>query len=564
MTVLSDRRGAKRKKLEASGTKTEDKMYLHPKTQLISNKCEKYEAVEKSKVARNKQRSSQGSSKRKSHTESLLGVNENKGTKTNRSQKTKGSRLLKDCESSFVNANEATLKNKEKEFRRKCESWQLTREDVTSVPTLIKPTIKPIDENEISVMAEKMMKEMKGKRNSINQQLKNSETCEGTKTKKTKKVKRIALQPSKQQSRNGTSDHESNKSKNAIGSKKERNRDIGNLLNGKNDKKKTTTNLSKEIQQKLEEATYTENQKSPCAASENTACRPDDETLENTCYEGKSTTSFEQIKHNPIFVKQEEFAEKSSKSLKSKKSGFSVPLKCKGKVAASAHSILKTPDKEPSRQTKQELLHNVGSSQGSEVESSIINHRKKGRPIKGIHDEFQQFQCRFTLNDHNCNVSSKVGDSHHHDHMITDFTSGKQANCHCSKGDLSEFDPAADREKDFLDDNVNRDDFKCVDGGDQSLDEIISFHEASEIISESFAAESPNIKKRIRDQNCDKSSTLSTEKHASPLVPRNVTENMQLSRLFKSEPVEFESKLWKFDILFQKSYYSIWLALISL
>ncbi|XP_065060700.1 zinc finger CW-type PWWP domain protein 1-like [Rhopilema esculentum] len=45
--------------------------------------------------------------------------------------------------------------------KRKTESWQLTREEINSVPSLVKPTLVPIDEKLISERAEKMMKKAK-------------------------------------------------------------------------------------------------------------------------------------------------------------------------------------------------------------------------------------------------------------------------------------------------------------------------------------------------------------------------------------------------------------------
>ena len=61
-------------------------------------------------------------------------------------------------------------KKKEEKFKQKSERWKLTKEEIASVPTLIKPTIAQIDEKEISEMAEKMMKDIqngKGKMKSI-------------------------------------------------------------------------------------------------------------------------------------------------------------------------------------------------------------------------------------------------------------------------------------------------------------------------------------------------------------------------------------------------------------
>ena len=45
--------------------------------------------------------------------------------------------------------------------KRKIASWQLTREEINSVPSLVKPTLVPIDEKLISERAEKMMKKAK-------------------------------------------------------------------------------------------------------------------------------------------------------------------------------------------------------------------------------------------------------------------------------------------------------------------------------------------------------------------------------------------------------------------
>ena len=53
--------------------------------------------------------------------------------------------------------------NHEEFLKKKCSSTQLTKEEINSVPPLVKPTLIPIDEKKVSEMAEKMMQEEKKK-----------------------------------------------------------------------------------------------------------------------------------------------------------------------------------------------------------------------------------------------------------------------------------------------------------------------------------------------------------------------------------------------------------------
>lgn len=71
-----------------------------------------------------------------------------------------------------------TMECKEQEFRRKGENKKLTKEEISSVPCLIKPVIVPVNEKEISEMADKMVKDLtKGKRKAGKKSDKNKESC---------------------------------------------------------------------------------------------------------------------------------------------------------------------------------------------------------------------------------------------------------------------------------------------------------------------------------------------------------------------------------------------------
>ena len=550
MADISKKGGTKGEKAKVSKNKAEhnDKV---SKKKVVSKKCEKHKVESKkiidkmkSKVVLNKQKTTIAA-KKKVNSDILLDSNVTMDNATKQSKEANDSEWLNDNGSSTV-VNEATVKHKEERIRERCKSWQLTREEITSVPTLIKPIIKPIDDKIISNMAEKMMKEIKDNQNS--QKLKKTETpvdskkeqtiartskqiSGGVLKKKEGKFKMskqcdIALQPATKKRDAATAQGK------LIGSQMKKS-------SGRSSEAKT----SGKSHSHLAQAKHLD-KKSSQEAIENLAHHSSDKILENAPYKASNDKSCETFKHQDVLDEPQDNAEKSLKTMKYR---FSVPLKKEIHDASSNNKTSRKPFN-----TETEPLHKVSSDSKTKVGDSKLQttNVKKGKHLKSITGECQLFLPEYNINviDYE-NTAKKSQNTLHPEYRKCKSIENKTIPYDSSKDISANIYNTSLKEESSSNSTKMHSNFRCMDGGDQRLDEIISFQQANEIIANSFAIESPNVKQRFEmNQDSDKVKPSSDEKQASPLVPRYVAESVQFLDIFKGVSPEREGK---FKIVFQ-------------
>ena len=591
MADISEQGGTKGRKVKVSQNKVEHKNDVQPKKKVVSKKCEK-EKVEnkkiinkiKSKVAPSKRKTTTAP-KKKSNSYLFLDSNETMDSINRQSQEANDSEWLNDNGSSTV-INEATVKIKEKRIRQKCESWQLTREEITSVPTLIKPTIKPIDDKVISNMAEKMMKKLKENQNSP--ELKKTETSVNSKNEQTAtrtSKKKGKDKPSShnrkdeyKQTKNSKLNHDPMAKLNTKSASPNLSMGSKQISEGVLKKKQGNFKISKELESSIKKSDadlaegkligsqMTESngiiseaktsdkihphlaqaknldKKGSKDAVENSAHHSSDKVLENASYEASNDKLCENIKHRDILDKQDESKDNTEKSLKTTKCRFSVPIKRK---IHDTSSNQKTSRKTLNNET--EPLHKVSSDNKTKMGDSrqqTTYSVRKGKHLKSINN-----QCQLALPEYDINVgeyenaTKKSEDTLHLEYRNQNSIENKDIPYDSSKDISINFYNTPFKDEISAYSTKLRGTFKCLDDGEQRLDEIISFQQASEIIANSFVIESPKVRQRFEmNQESGKVKPSSDEKQASPLVSGYDAESVKFLDIFKAMSPDREGK----------------------
>ena len=426
--------------------------------------------------------------------------------------------------------NGATEKYKEEEFRKKSESWQLTREEINCVPSLVKPTIAPIDDKEVADMTEKLVKAIKNKEgkkgtrdlkkvkrddNSDKKKTPKRSAEEDSKEKDSKCGKKAKIQPKAQEV----------KSSNVLqnGKSREPETNAGGFVKTSiitDDKQPGAIRSKKGINKNSKRFTHFE-------GSDATENKKIDAKKNRGIAKGSDTMP----KPNIDTGKNINIEKDSSKiSLKTKKGGFSVPRKRKSaqNVGSRDQSENSICDKNVSGNTavsEQSLSHNSRSIEATTVNKGEIQSPKDKKKRK--HNIIKQNSMPVSAK-HDV-VESNAEDALQHEFKNSIKNTKVETLNNSSKSENSYY-------KDSNYKNGNASIVKCLDAAEQRLDEIISFQEANEIIADSFAIASPKTKKKYTKHGRVNTDALEVTR-TSPLVPENIPVDMPFSNLFKSEPL---------------------------
>ena len=449
-----------------------------------------------------------------------------------------------------------TAKSKEEEFKQRRDSWQLTKEEFTSVPTLMKPTMTPMDEQQISQMAEMMMKSIGDKGGQSSQELKSSETLDDYQKQTKAKSQRNLKNKCKMQShskKGGTMKAKSKAveiikaavvqtamtskdEKTAAETAKENQKEKYLESNAKATAGCTKYNVPEISKHLVKDLHKRGNQKATYESDHKVAKNSSDERY----LELANNTE-----HHSTFDKQVQSKSSANKLLKAKRSGFFVPKK--GRLNGgipTRKSKLTIPDKEASRAT-------------ANIDKDMLGTFAPEKSIRIGIDKIQsacdvsrrdlvtniQINCQPVLTEKgtsvsNCaSTSSEVDDSYpgsrNNTSSVEKHSKGKSRKDHSTvlkrKSDGVQFK---------LQEQTPHSKLKCSDGKEE-LEEIISLQEVSEILADSFITNT-KVQEQSTGQTYKRFKTSSNEKSTSPLVPRNVTDKMQLDEVLKNVDMKSE------------------------
>ena len=454
-----------------------------------------------------------------------------------------------------------TARSAEEEMSRlRRDFWQATKEELTSVPTLIKPTITPMDEKKISKMAEMMMKN-KGDRGGQNsQKLKSSKTFD--KYQNQTKVKTPQSLKSKCEVQNY-----SKKSGAAKAKRKAVKIFKAGMINDTNDLKQLSTMVQTamtsrdektavEIAKENQKEKYIEsNRKATVSGKKHNVPEVSKYQVNDLHKRGKQQTTYgfkskaltnssnercfelaNNTEYHSSVDKQVESKSSANKPLKAK-SGLSVPIKRRFSGGTPTRkSNFTIPVKKASRaiaNVDKEMLGDFASDKsirtGIDKLKSACDVSRRDL-VTNIH-----INCQPVLTEKGASVSTCASTSSEVDDSYPESRNNTSVQKH-SKG-KSNGNSTVGVEY-TLHEQTPHSTLKCSDGQEE-LEEIISSQEASEILADSFITNT-KMQEYSTDQTYNGLKNSTDEKSSNLLVPRNVMDKMQLDEVFKNGDVKSE------------------------